>query len=431
MNNDIIKTVKLKIEGIQQFKDLNKNILTLADYILRINTLLEENNKKTQDAAKNAIDATKKQTKATKEETEALEEKIKKEQESLAIRIRNREETARYNALEKGTETGWQRWRKYSGISGYFKRMGDENASEIARLNAFKNNLDNKITSRRKILELEGTNPDDDKELKGLLEERKDLSESIGKLNTKQNRISSATEIVNTALKAIRNGLDFLGINFFALGKQTAEVVKGFIDLNKGIATFNTATSLITNADARQQQLRYGLSSAQNFAFSQAKTMLGINTDEDLMYMNATQRDRFLQYMEKYSQWYSKMDSSGVLKNIQEMQLEFKELKQEIGMEFLSWLATNKDTIMTVIKGLFEVTKYIAELILKVASFVTGSGTYTPLYSTNGSYNTNSNTITIYATTTNNNNGVAGPTERDSVTQNQLMNIFKETIIAL
>jgi len=160
--------------------------------------------------------------------------------------------------------------------------------------------------------------------------------------------------------------------------------------------------------------MKYGLTSSQNYAFTQAKSMLGIQTDEDLMYMNASQRDRFLSYMERYSQWYDELESSGVLDSIQEMQLEFEELKQELAMEFLSWVANNKDTIMYCIKATFEFVKAIANFIMKIITLIGGSTDY-DLYNSanasdkinNDSHNTSTN-VTINANTTNNATGVLG-----------------------
>ena len=109
------------------------------------------------------------------------------------------------------------------------------------------------------------------------------------------------------------------------------------------------------------------------------------------------------------------MESSGVLKNIQEMQLQFQELKQQLGMELLSWLAANKETIMVCVKGIFEVIKQVANFVMAIASWFAKG-------------NTQNNTFNITATTTNN---VSNQTMADTAAENQLLGIMKQTTAGL
>ena len=127
-------------------------------------------------------------------------------------------------------------------------------------------------------------------------------------------------------------------------------------------------TSLITNSQARQTQLKYGFTAGQTYAFTQASSMLGIRNDEDLAYMNPKQRQVFQTLMQKQEQWYAKLEASGVLEDIQQMQIDFAMFKQEIGVEFLDWIGKNKETIMTVLKGMFNVLKVIVQVLSTVFS---------------------------------------------------------------
>lgn len=140
------------------------------------------------------------------------------------------------------------------------------------------------------------------------------------------------------------------------------------IDTRSGMATYSMGTSLIMNSQARRTQLKYGLTSGQTYAFTQAAGLLGIQTDEDLAYMNPRQREALQTIMQKQEAWYSKLESSGVLENIQQMQLDFALFKQEMAVEFLDWVAKNKDTIMGVLKGMFNILKGIVQILSKVFS---------------------------------------------------------------
>lgn len=143
----------------------------------------------------------------------------------------------------------------------------------------------------------------------------------------------------------------------------------------KAASTSDFGISLITSSSSRSQQLRYGLTGAQNFALSQTMSMLGISGEEDLMYMNTGQRALFTSYMEKYINWYNEVSSSGVLQDIQLMQLDFKMFRQELAMDLLNWISQNKDTIMDAVKATISAAKWIAEILLNIIKFFGNIGT--------------------------------------------------------
>lgn len=169
-----------------------------------------------------------------------------------------------------------------------------------------------------------------------------------------------------------------------------------------GIASYNLGSSLITNSSARESAFKYGLSSSQNYALTQTRQMLNLQSDEDLMYMNDDQKAYFNQLMEKYENWYTKLESSGVFKDVQEMQLEFQMFKQEISYAFLEWFANNKDTIMTVLQGTLEVIETILGVITKLtggSSSASASDSLSVIQSAkNTTYNINSNSTNNIST---------------------------------
>lgn len=138
----------------------------------------------------------------------------------------------------------------------------------------------------------------------------------------------------------------------------------------KGVASYNMGTSLFTNSSARQMSMRYGLGAGQTYALDQTMKMLNMQSDEDLMYMNTAQKEKFNELMTKYSAWYDEMEASGFLQNVQEAQLELKMFKQEVAMKFMNWFAQNKDTIMTVVNGTLKVLEGIANTVFAVLKFM-------------------------------------------------------------
>lgn len=140
--------------------------------------------------------------------------------------------------------------------------------------------------------------------------------------------------------------------------KETADTD----NLYKGMATYSSG-SLVVNRAARETQLKYGMTGGEAWAFGQASAMFGVSGDEDLLYMTGTQRAAFAQYMQKQQEWYDKLEQSGVLRDIQSMQLDLKLFKQEMSMEFLQWIGENKDVIMSVAKGTLTLLKGLAQLL--------------------------------------------------------------------
>lgn len=136
-----------------------------------------------------------------------------------------------------------------------------------------------------------------------------------------------------------------------------------------GMATYSMGTSLFTNAAAREQQMRYGISASQNYALTRTMGMLNMSNEEDLMYMNVQQRAMFQELMNKYQNWYEQMNQNGVLREVQQFQLEFDMFKQKIAMEFLTWFAKNKDAIFTFIKTTANVMMQLMQAVSALVNF--------------------------------------------------------------
>ena len=348
---------------------------------------------------------------------------------------------------EQGKESPYALAQRYKGVGGIFNLLSDKAEREgqdkvegydrqinefeekkklnEAEMEKYQSELDdpNVKLSKKEIADRQKKIANLKKENEGIdtnIETAKDdKSKAIGDTASKVNKYAAMAQAAQKVARQLNKIAGVLLLPFKRLANATMDAVKQMLDFKTGVATFNTSSSLITNATAREQQMKYGLTSSQNYAFTQAKSMLNIQSDEDLMYMNSDQRDKFLHYMEKYSQWYDKMESSGILEQVQEMQLEFQELKNELAMEFLSWVAANKETIMTLIKGIFNFIKVIADIvmgIIRILSFGTYSGETASDNSDKGqvsiSNGGNKNTtINVNANTTNNATGVLSSQE--------------------
>lgn len=295
-------------------------------------------------------------------------------------------------------------------IKNYEKRYG-ENARNIFRDRLEKSRINKyitsfstsgfKLSSIKDIYQSRLTNASE--ELRALESEQAELlrlqefasSKNLPFDKDKEDRLKDVTSQINkkegfiTNLKftagiitTLTNGFGKFNSTLYALtgiSVKVSDVFKNILgDMSnfiKAASTSDFGTSLITSSSSRSQQLRYGLTGAQNFALSQTMSMLGISGEEDLMYMNTGQRALFTNYMEKYINWYNEVSSSGVLQDIQLMQLDFKMFRQELAMDLLNWISQNKDTIMDAVKATISAAKWIAEILLNIIKFFGNIGT--------------------------------------------------------
>lgn len=248
------------------------------------------------------------------------------------------------------------------------------------------------------------------------------------------------------AVEGVVKAVQFIGDTFSKLTGISVGIKKNFTDIlditagklstSTGMATYNAGTSLFMNAAARETQLRYGMTGSQAYAFTEARTLLGIKSDTDLLFMNESQRAIFIQYMQKQQQWYDKMESSGMLRNIQEMQLEMTLFKQEMSMEFLQWVGENKDTILNVAKGSLEVLKAILQGLsflfggLNATTYGVGSTTLADTVSA-GTVNNQNQSRTYNVNVRNNVSGMFNENEIKNYLEEQFITVVRQAAVAM
>lgn len=172
------------------------------------------------------------------------------------------------------------------------------------------------------------------------------------------------------ATKRIGKAMDV----FEKLGKKAfSSMVKYFEEVwqtTLNVASYSSSSSLITNSSAREQQLEWGLSDSQNYAFTQTKSLLGISSTEDLYYMNPSQRTKFYQLMEKYSSLYDQMNSSGTLASIQELQIDIEVMKQEFISELVSFIREHKSEIISAVRTGMVILKGLFSAVVSILNFI-------------------------------------------------------------
>lgn len=348
-------------DAINEYRRKTKNLhgaalKTTEQYILKL--------RDQKAAVKDLMDAEKKQAKeredALKKEAQLLEERQRKiEQRAKAARMK----TAMSSLSERNRQRSF--WSAPS-----LSRAWRERVSPTAKLQ--------RTLQEQQALEEEGLKlsieGETEEERKAGAEQAASAGKAADAASKKLGAVSIINSVYGTAKKmagefnSMLKSTTGMSLSIKDAFHDVLQSVVKMLDMRTGMATYNMGTSLITNAQARQTQLKYGFTGGQAYAFTQTASMLGISGDEDLAYMNPRQRQVFQTLMQKQEQWYTKLESSGVLEDIQQMQIDFAMFKQEIGVEFLDWIAKNKETIMTVLKGMFNILKMIVQALSAVFS---------------------------------------------------------------
>lgn len=174
---------------------------------------------------------------------------------------------------------------------------------------------------------------------------------------------------------AASTALDKLGQGFVSYGKtflvdKFQQAGQWFISSLK--QTFKDAwselnsmmqSSFLTNSTTRQNAFTYGLNAAQSYGFEQAKSMLGIQSEEDMWYMNNQQREQFQRIMTKYAERYERLADSGFFEKMLDYQIEMQEFQQDVKLEIVEFFMNNKELIKTFMKVSMEFFKDILEAV--------------------------------------------------------------------
>ena len=197
-------------------------------------------------------------------------------------------------------------------------------------------------TLKSAIAEFEkGTSEEDIETLKSLRKMLKELEES-----------TKPPENVSVVRKLIK---DKLGDMLESIGDTLTDFFKDTFKAAKerilDMASYDLANSLFTNASAREQALKYGITDpAQNYALSQAMRELGMSSEEDLMFMNPAQQEKFAERMGYWSGKYTELANKDFFRTVQEFQLEWSEFKYDMELGMIEFFMQNKDTIKQVME---------------------------------------------------------------------------------
>lgn len=441
---DVNKKVKVSVEV-----DGQRKVLELKDAVKALENDIASLTRRSSlvfGADKAAIDERiKKQTQFLEQLQKQMElqQKLDKQEEDIARKRKAREQAAELRAKREAIFQ--ERERQDFGASPSFKGLYKRFVSPTERLRR-------KIAEQRTI-EDEQTRFSVQGETPEIRAEAAAKAKIAGQTGKELSGKLAGLQVVIMVIKATLNALKFYKRIFDGIRdtfeknlgtslkirenfNQILDATTKTTNLTKGAATYSSR-SLVVNAAARQTQLRYGMTGGQAWAFNQASSALNVSGIEDLLYMNAGQRAVFVQYLQRQQQFYERLDRTGVLQNIQELQLDFKLFKEELAMNFLEWVAKNKDLILTVMQLTFNVLKGLLQVLGKVATLFGVSYDYnaygfgSTAMSDASALNTSVSNRNVRVTMTNNVNGVFNQPEMESFLNEKLEAAVRSAATAL
>lgn len=367
VNSDLSNQLKI-LQSL--FDTMNKSIMNINK---SIGSYFSNISKEAKETAKAVKEVTNEVDKADEKEKKRQEREQAENQKKYDQQIKSYEkrygENARDIFRERLEKSRFNKYITSFSTSGFkLSSIGDIYQSKLTNASEELRSLESEQAELLRLRDFASSkNLSFDKE-----DRLEEVTNQIGKKEGFITNLKFASGVITTLTK----GFGKFNSTLYALtgiSVKVSDVFKNILgDMSNFIKVASTSdfgTSLIASSSSRSQQLRYGLTGAQNFALSQTMSMLGISGEEDLMYMNTGQRALFTNYMEKYINWYNEVSSSGVLQDIQLMQLDFKMFRQELAMDLLNWISQNKDTIMDAVKATISAAKWIAEILLNIIKF--------------------------------------------------------------
>ena len=373
VNSDLSNQLKI-LQSL--FDTMNKSIMNINK---SIGSYFSNISKEAKETVKVVKEVTNEVDKAAEKEKKRQEKEIEDNKKKYDKQIRDYEkkygENTREIFRERLEKSRLNKYLTSFSTSGFkLSSIGDIYQSKLTNVSDELRELESEQAELLRLQEFASS--------KKLPFDKEDRLEEVTNQISKKEGFITNLKFASGVVTTLTKGFGKFNSTLYALtgiSIKVSDVFKNILgDMSNFIKTASTSdfgTSLIASSSSRSQQLRYGLTGAQNFALSQTMSMLGMSGEEDLMYMNTGQRALFTNYMEKYINWYNEVSSSGVLQDIQLMQLDFKMFRQELAMDLLNWISQNKDTIMDAVKATISAAKWIAEILLNIIKFFGNIGT--------------------------------------------------------
>lgn len=121
--------------------------------------------------------------------------------------------------------------------------------------------------------------------------------------------------------------------------------------------------STLSNARTRELAFTYGFSGSQAYGYDKAMEIMGFGSLDDLMFANDSQKQKFQEFMTKYTEKYNKLYDSGFFEDALEFQYEMEDFKQEVLTEVVEFFMDNKDTIKSGMMAIMNLSEFVIQAL--------------------------------------------------------------------
>ena len=128
--------------------------------------------------------------------------------------------------------------------------------------------------------------------------------------------------------------------------------------------------SLLSNEKTRNLAFTYGFSGSQAYGYDKAMSVMGLQSEEDLMYLNPKQRQKFFDSMTNFTEKYDELYDKGFFDEYLNFQYEMAEFKEDVKLEIVQFFMNNKDLIKDGMKAIMVLSKGALEALTNIVKFL-------------------------------------------------------------
>lgn len=124
--------------------------------------------------------------------------------------------------------------------------------------------------------------------------------------------------------------------------------------------------SKLSSAQTRNLVFGYGFSAAESYAYEKTLDVMGLESMEDLFYLNAQEQQKFNELFSKYTKRYSDLYDEGFFEDLQDYQYDMATYRDEFEQVAMKLIIDNKELIFGFLKLGMEAFKVISYVIKPV-----------------------------------------------------------------
>lgn len=244
----------------------------------------------------------------------------------------------------------------------------DVNEKSKRNVNALLSSLEELQT-----IDINGLDKDSIGSVKELVKSLKEAQNPNAKRPNLKTSLKSLTGTINSSewqsmlsvLTDFKTSVDrFLNRNFEALleiGNSLKRVlIPTFSDI-KDAADEILTFSKLSNSNVRETAFQFGFNSAQTYAYQNTMDLLGLNSFEDLYWLNSQEKAKFKEKFVEYQDRYNGLNDSGMLSSYQDLQWQVEEFKEDLSYLALQFIVDNKDIVIGVFDWISDALQYVIE----------------------------------------------------------------------